>query len=210
MNLSCLSLVLDCSLYTVNIIAKFMLGVENGFNCETNSWQTRRLLNPLSPPKSRLCPLSSNSTQGFIPKLLCFEKKCPSILSVAYISHQGTASESLCAHGWRTENERLWEVFVVDGERRSIPEQTLIHWRSWLKWLTSSHSAVFQNGTQDEHMTFVGLYFLKLCTCLFFFFFFLLFLSFHIYSWRIFKPFFKNMLVNEFLRLTNSCFFGIF
>ena len=75
MNLPCLSLVLDCSLYTVNIIAKFMLDwVENGFNCETNSWQTRRLLNPLSPPKSRLCTLSSNSTQGFIPRLLCLKK----------------------------------------------------------------------------------------------------------------------------------------
>lgn len=44
-----------------------------------------------------------------------------------------------------------------DTWRQSILEQTLFHWRSWLKWLTSSHSAVFQNGTQDKHRTIVWL-----------------------------------------------------
>ena len=184
--------------------------VENGFNCETNSWQTRRLLNPLSLPKSRLCPLSSNSTQGFIPRLLCFEKSAL-LFCLWPTSVVKELCLNLCAHvADELKTKDFGKSLSWTEKDGPSPEQTLIHWRSWLKWLTSSHSAVFQNGTQDKLMTLVASYFLKLFTCLFFFFFFPPFLSFHIYSWRIFKPFFKNMLVNEFLRLTNSCFFGIF
>lgn len=118
--------------------------VDNGFNCETISWQTRRLLNPLSLCESRLCP-SPLLHQKRSPDCLVFEKKGKksALLFCLWptMGCHGTVSESLYASGWWTENEMTLGT-VLDCQRRSILVQTLIHWRSWLKWLTSSHCSI--------------------------------------------------------------------
>ena len=198
--------------------------VDNGFNCETNSWQTRRLLNPLSLPESRLCP-SLMFQQMFLPGLLSFggKKKCPSILSVAYICCPGTVFESLYASGWRTENDRLWELLCwMVGDSPSSNKLLSTGEAGWsglpphtLQYSKTAHR--INTGLLSGYVLFFVccccfflIYLPVFLSFLFFFPFLFPFLSFHIYSWRIFKLFSKNMLANEFLRLTNSCFFGIF
>lgn len=156
-------------------------------------------------PVPRLYPTPQIHQKGSAPGWQVLgEKKCPSILSVAYISRHGTVFESLYMPEWRTESERFCKLIVgrsktVHPRTNSCPLEKLVE-TAYL--LTLCSIPKWHTGWTQDFCLVIVLNFI--------YGFLFLFLCFHIYSWRIFKLFFKNMLVNEFLRLTNSCFFGIF
>lgn len=117
----------------------------------------KKAANPTSPSsKSRLWPPPPSfliQTRGFNPRFLALgKKKCPSIfvrgLHPCFLEHYVNLFTRVDD---KLKNERL---VVLDAQRQSTVEQTIIHWRSWLKWLNSSHPAVFLmarriNKTQD-------------------------------------------------------------
>lgn len=114
---------------------------------------------------------------------------------MAYITRHGAASESLHAHKDELKRKGFGSS-LLDGQKRPILEQTLIHWRSWLKQPTSLHSAVFQKRHTGYTQDVCGVLFFNLFTGLSFLFspfpYLFLFWSFHTYSWRIFKLFSKT------------------
>lgn len=73
--------------------------------------------------------------------------KCPSVLAVAYSTCHRTVPKSMLRSNKLKMAVRLGNDFENTGHALFlfsflVFEQTEIHWRSWLKWLTSSISTL--------------------------------------------------------------------
>lgn len=158
----------------------------------------KKAANPTDPPPLILDSVSSplfhhkSSSRVFGEKR---KKKCPSILSVAYITHHGAASESLHAHEDELKRKAsgvpCWMV-------RSGPSSNKLLFTGEAGWSSlPPHTLQYsKKGTRDTHRMFVGfcflIYIMVFLFCFLLFPYLFLFWSFHTYSWRIFKLFSKT------------------
>lgn len=147
-----------------------------------------RLPPPLPAPHPPT-PLPTSSTKGFKPRVASFweEKleKCPSILSVAYVSRRGTVAESSPARKWRTESEDFGnsDWTVRDGPSANKLLSTGEAGWSGLPPHTLQYSKMAHRMNTGLIVGYLRFKFIYMS------FRFLFVLSFHIYSWRIFKQF---------------------
>lgn len=125
----------------------------------------KKAANPTDPPPLILDSVSSplfhhkSSSRVFGEKR---KKKVP-FYFVCGLHHTSWSCVWIFARTRRRTEKESFGSSLLDGQKRPILEQTLIHWRSWLKQPTSSHSAVFQKRhtgyTQDVcRVLFFNLY----------------------------------------------------